>query len=86
MIRRKEYSPAGTPIMVEYLNDPPPRPLNSIYLKKMGFESGSGNTYYRDNISIKYDGVYWWCYYFAASFKIETVEELEKLINEPTAK
>ena len=80
MIRRTEYSPAGTPMVVEYAENPPPRRLHAIYLNKMGFSNGPGNSYLKDAITIKYDGVYWWFYKDAAAFNIETVEELEKLI------
>lgn len=81
MIRRMEYSPSGTPMIVEYLQgSAPPRLLNGIYLNKMGFQNAPGNSYVKDGITIKYDGVYWWYYKDAAGFKIETVEELEKLM------
>lgn len=81
MTKRMEYSPSGTPMLVEYLhNIPPPRLLNGIYLNKMGFKNAPGNNYVKDGITIKYDGVYWWFYKNAAAFKIETVEELEKLM------
>jgi len=81
MIRRMEYSTGGTPMLVEYLQgDAPPRLLNAFYLNKMGFQNAPGNSYVKDGITIKYDGVYWWYYKDAAGFKIETVEELEKLM------
>jgi len=80
MIRRTEYSESGTPLFVEYAEQAPPRRLNSHYLQRMGFTSMPGNSYVKDSITIKYDGVYWWFYKDASGFKIETVEELEKLI------
>lgn len=69
-------------VLVEYLHeqpDPIPRPMNSAYLLKNGFIEEKGNRYYKDNVSIRYDGAYWWCFYYAAEFRFETIEELEKL-------
>jgi hypothetical protein len=81
MIRRMEYTPSGTPVLMEYLQgDPPPRLLNGIYLNRLGFKNSPGNSYVKDSITIKYDGVYWWYYKDGAGCKIETVEELEKLL------
>jgi len=83
MIRRFEYR-GSSPVLVEYLHavpDPlPATPINGITLKVADFKSGPGNTYTRHDISIRYDGVYWWCFYFCAEFKVETIEELEKLM------
>jgi hypothetical protein len=28
-----------------------------------------------------YDGAFWWVYFWAAMFKVETIEEFEKLVN-----
>lgn len=81
MTKRMEFSPAGTPMIVEYLHDnPPPRMLNTFYLLKMGFAKGPNNSYIHNDITIKYDGVKWHYFHQAAAFEIETVEELEKLL------
>jgi hypothetical protein len=69
--------------LVCYLHEDPlpePTPINGIVLKEDGWKEGKNNTYYKDPTSLKYDGVYWWCYHFAAMFKVETMEELKNLM------
>lgn len=67
--------------MTEYLHefDPPRTPMNGYYLKAAGF-AVKGSTYTKGDVTIKYDGVYWTVFYWCAEFRIETVQEFEKLI------
>jgi hypothetical protein len=68
----------GAEVLVHYLNEPPdpkPRPLNGYYFRAAGYEV-KGSTYTRDGVVVKYDGVYW----TFGEQRIETIEELEKLI------
>lgn len=85
---KRTYEPRGGALVeVHYLTespDPNPRPLNGYYFKGAGYEV-KGSTYTKDDVTVKYDGVYWTCFYCCAEFRIETIEELEKLIYEPTA-
>jgi hypothetical protein len=81
MKRRLEYR-GQTPVLVEYLQeapDPLPRPMNSAYLKREGYEN-DGNAYWKGEISVLYDGCWWWAYFWAAMFRFETIEEFEKLV------
>lgn len=74
----------GAKVMIEELQtaaDPKPSPMNSGYLLANGFEPSGHNTYSRGDVSIKYDGCYWECFYFCAAFRIETIEQFEKLIS-----
>jgi len=68
--------------LVCYLHEDPepePRLINGILLEADGWKAGKNNTYYKNDLSIRYDGLHWWCYYFAAMFKVETIEDLKKL-------
>lgn len=68
--------------MIEDLHgipDPPPRPMNGYYLKGHGFSCENG-VYVKDDIRITYDGAQWWVYYWCAMFRIETIEDFEKLV------
>jgi hypothetical protein len=81
MKRRLEYR-GQTPVLVEYLHeapDPLPRPMNSAYLKREGYEN-DGNAYWKGETAVLYDGAYFWVYFWAAMFKVETIEEFEKLV------
>jgi hypothetical protein len=81
MKRRLEYR-GSTPVLMEYLHEPPdplPRPMNSAYLKREGYEN-DGNAYWRDEIAVWYDGATWHLYLSEARFKVETIEEFEKLV------
>lgn len=60
--------------------DPTPRPMNSAYLEKRGFKTEPGNIYVKDDVRVHYDGASWWVFYFCAMFRIETIEQFEKLI------
>lgn len=81
MKRRLEYR-STTPVLVEYLHEPPdplPRPMNSAYLKREGYES-DGNAYWKGETAVLYDGCSWFVYFWAAMFRFETIEEFEKLV------
>lgn len=82
MKRVVEYR-GSTPVIVEYLHkpaDPLPHPMNSGYLRSKGFKTAPGNIYSLNDVRVHYDGVSWWVYYFMAHFRIETIEEFEKLV------
>jgi hypothetical protein len=55
--------------------DPLPRPLNGYYFRSAGYEV-KGSTYTKDGVTVVYDGVYWTC----GGVRIETIEELEKMM------
>jgi hypothetical protein len=68
--------------LVEYLHedpDPLPRPMNGAYLKREGYEK-DGSAYFKDEISLWYDGAFWWVFFWCAMFRVETIEEFEKLV------
>lgn len=73
----------GAKVLIEEIQtDPEPLPcsMNSEYLFKVGFKSAGHNTYAKDLVTIRYDGCYWEVFFFCATFRIETIEEFEKLI------
>jgi hypothetical protein len=55
--------------------DPLPRPLNGYYFRSAGYQI-KGSTYTKDGITVVYDGVYWTC----DGVRIETIDELEKML------
>jgi hypothetical protein len=55
--------------------DPLPRPLNGYYFRSAGYQV-KGSTYTKDGITVVYDGCYWTC----GGMRIETIEELEKIM------
>lgn len=70
-------------VEVFYLQEPPdplPRPMHSVYLQRKGFKTEAGNIYVKDDVRVHYDGCSWWVYYFCAMFRIETIEQFEKLV------
>lgn len=73
----------NTSVLVQYLHLEPlpkPRPMNSAYLNKNGYKTEPGNVYVSGEVRVHYDGASWWVFYFCASFRIETIEEFEKLV------
>jgi hypothetical protein len=71
--------------IIYYYNEPPdpaPRPMNSGYLTKKGYKTEPGNVYTKSDIRIHYDGANWWVYYFCAMFRVDTIEQFEKLVIE----
>jgi hypothetical protein len=67
---------------MEYLHEPPdplPRPMNSAYLKREGYEEDR-NSYWKGEIALLYEGTHWIVYFEWGRFKIETIEEFEKLV------
>lgn len=82
-MKRYYQQAGGALILMEEIQtpaEPLPRPMNSDYLLKSGFKLAGHNTYVKGSVSIKYDGCYWECFYFCAAFRVETIEEFEKLI------
>jgi len=68
--------------LVEYIHedpDPLPRPMNGAYLKREGYEK-DGSAYFKGETSVLYDGASWWVYFWCARFRVETIEEFEKLV------
>jgi hypothetical protein len=68
--------------LIEHIHEPPdplPRPMNGAYLKREGYEK-DGSAYWKGEIAIVYDGAAWYVYFWAAMFKVETIEEFEKLV------
>lgn len=61
------------------LPDPLLRPMNGAYLQRIGYGK-VGSIYSKGDVKIVYDGCNWWVYYFLAMFRIETIEDFEKLV------
>lgn len=67
---------------VDYLHedpDPLPRPMNSAYLKREGYQEDR-NAYWKGEISVLYEGTHWLVYFGWVVHKVETIEEFEKLV------
>lgn len=82
-MRRETIIKNGQISIIEYLNEPAPpdpRPMNSAYLVKNGYKQQPGNCYEKGEVKVHYDGCSWWVYYWCAIFRIETIEEFEKLV------
>jgi hypothetical protein len=69
--------------LVCYLQESPEapnEPITGVWLAMNGWEIEKGGYFSKDNASIRYDGLQWWCYYWCAEFRINTIEELQKLL------